>query len=121
VSVVTKSTPRKRFRPPVRPSPGSRAEARGEPAQRAHRGARPPMPPSGQSNPALAVETEPKLADMTCSHCEATVKQAVEAVEGVVGVAVDLEAKTVTVTYDEAKTGLDVIKQAIVDSGYEVS
>jgi len=34
---------------------------------------------------------------------------------------VDLEAKTVTVTYDEAKTGLDAIKQAIVDSGYEVS
>lgn len=69
----------------------------------------------------MAVETVLKVADMTCSHCEATVKQAVQAVEGVIGVAVNLEAKTVTVTYDEAKTGLDAIKQAIVDSGYEVS
>lgn len=61
------------------------------------------------------------VSDMTCSHCEATVKKAVRSVDGVVDVAVDLQSKKVTVTFDETKTDEAAIKQAIIDSGYEVN
>lgn len=68
----------------------------------------------------MAVAKVLTVSDMTCSHCEATVKEAVRSVAGVVDVAVDLATKKVTVTFDEAKTSEAAIKQAIIDSGYEV-
>jgi copper chaperone len=55
---------------------------------------------------------------MTCGHCEAAVKGEVGKVAGVVGVAVDLETKLVTV----AGEGLDeaAIVAAIDEAGFEV-
>jgi len=69
----------------------------------------------------MAVVKAITVSDMTCSHCEATVKQAVRSVAGVVDVSVDLASKKVTVTYDETKTSEAAIKQAIIDSGYDVN
>jgi len=57
---------------------------------------------------------------MTCGHCKATVEKAVSAVDGVSEVAVDLAAKTVTVSYDPDKTGEANLKRAIEDQGYSV-
>lgn len=68
----------------------------------------------------MAVESVITVTDMTCSHCEATVTEAVRSVDGVVDVKVDLESKKVTVSFDESKTNVDAIKQAIADKGYEV-
>lgn len=57
---------------------------------------------------------------MSCSHCVNAVAKAVGTLDGVSGVQVDLEEKTVSVEYDPAKTSLDEIKLAIDDEGYEV-
>jgi copper ion binding protein len=58
---------------------------------------------------------------MSCSHCESTVKKHVGALVGVDNVAVDLEAKKVTVEYDPEKVTIDIIKETIEDQGYEVA
>lgn len=57
---------------------------------------------------------------MSCSHCVNAVTKAVTALAGVGGVNVDLEAKTVTVDFDEAEVSLDSIREAIEDEGYDV-
>lgn len=55
---------------------------------------------------------------MTCGHCEAAVTTEVSALDGVSAVAVDLDAKTVTVT----GTSLDRerIVAAIDEAGFDV-
>ena len=60
-----------------------------------------------------------KVEGMSCSHCENAVKKAVGALD-VSNVAVDLNAKTVTVEYDQATVSLDSIKNAIEEQGYDV-
>ena len=57
---------------------------------------------------------------MSCSHCENAVKKAVGALDGVLGVEVDLASKSVTVEYDQDILQIDIIKAAIDDQGYEV-
>jgi copper chaperone len=56
---------------------------------------------------------------MHCGHCEAAVKDELEAVAGVESVAVDLDSKRVTVTGD----ALDdtALRAAIAEAGYEVA
>jgi len=56
---------------------------------------------------------------MSCSHCEKSVKNALTEL-GANEVFVDLDAKTVTVSYDENRLSLEKIKSEIVDIGYEV-
>lgn len=57
---------------------------------------------------------------MSCSHCESIIKKAVEAIEGVSNVAVDLKGNTVTVKYDAPQTIISQIKAEIEDQGYDV-
>lgn len=57
---------------------------------------------------------------MSCSHCEASVKKAVGALQGVDSVGVDLKGKKVTVEFDPGKVDLKAIKNAIEDQGYDV-
>ncbi|HYE69573.1 MAG TPA: copper chaperone CopZ [Anaerovoracaceae bacterium] len=57
---------------------------------------------------------------MSCSHCVNAVTKAVTTLEGVSGVNVDLEGKTVTVDYDPVQLSLESIKAAIEDEGYDV-
>lgn len=57
---------------------------------------------------------------MSCSHCVNAVTKAVTALDGVSGVSVDLEGKTVTVDYDADKATLESIKEAIEEEGYDV-
>jgi copper chaperone len=61
-----------------------------------------------------------KVNGMSCNHCVKAVTKAVEALDGIDSVSVDLDAKTVTVAYDTEKTPLDRIKLEIEDQGYEV-
>ncbi|HIY50873.1 MAG TPA: heavy metal translocating P-type ATPase [Candidatus Olsenella avicola] len=60
------------------------------------------------------------VTGMMCQHCVAHVKKALEGVEGVSSVNVDLEAGTATV---EAAEGVadDALVAAVVDAGYEAS
>jgi periplasmic mercuric ion binding protein len=56
--------------------------------------------------------------NMTCASCPYIVKTSMAAVPGVAKVAVSFEAKTATVTFDDAKTNPDAIAAASMNAGY---
>lgn len=56
---------------------------------------------------------------MSCNHCKMTVEKNVGAIDGVKGVEVNLDAKSVSVEFDDSVT-IDAIKKVIDDSGYTV-
>jgi mercuric ion binding protein len=58
--------------------------------------------------------------NMTCASCPYIVKTSMAAVPGVSSVTVSFEAKTATVTFDEAKTNPDAIAAASMNAGYPV-
>ncbi|MDK2821437.1 MAG: copper chaperone [Clostridia bacterium] len=57
---------------------------------------------------------------MSCNHCKMTVEKELGQLSGVENVDVDLEGKTVTVTYDKEKVTEDKLKEIIKNAGYEV-
>lgn len=57
---------------------------------------------------------------MSCSHCVNAITKAVGALDGVSNVDIDLNGKTVSVSYDSNKVSLDTIKSTIEDEGYDV-
>lgn len=57
---------------------------------------------------------------MSCRHCVNAITKALNALEGVAGVSVDLKAKTVTVDFDESKVSAGAIKSQIEEQGYDV-
>lgn len=72
---------------------------------------------------ALAAERTVTLAvqNMYCAACPYTVKASLQAVPGVNGVAVSLQNKTATVTYDDAKTNVKALTTATANAGYPSS
>jgi mercuric ion binding protein len=56
--------------------------------------------------------------NMTCASCPYIVKTSMAAVPGVTTVAVSFEAKSATVTFDDAKTNADAIAAASMNAGY---
>lgn len=56
------------------------------------------------------------IEGMMCKHCAARVEKALAAIDGVTA-AVDLEAKTATVT---GEAGDEVLRKAVEDAGYTV-
>ncbi|WP_029420768.1 heavy-metal-associated domain-containing protein [Alicyclobacillus macrosporangiidus] len=56
---------------------------------------------------------------MTCSGCVNSVTKALKGVEGVQEASVDLQGQKATVTFDEAKTNVAKLKEAIEDAGYD--
>ena len=60
-----------------------------------------------------------KIEGMMCGHCEATVKKALESLDGVTEAVVSHESGTadVTMTKDVAN---DVLKKAVEDKDYKV-
>jgi copper ion binding protein len=61
-----------------------------------------------------------KIEGMMCGHCQTNVEKAIEAIEGISEVKVDLAAKQATVTFDPDVASLDAIKAAVTDAGYTV-
>ncbi|MCI9073940.1 MAG: heavy metal translocating P-type ATPase [Lachnospiraceae bacterium] len=61
-----------------------------------------------------------KIEGMMCGHCEAHVKKALEALEGVSQASVSHEAKTAVVTL-EGDVSEEALRQAVADQGYEVT
>jgi copper chaperone len=57
---------------------------------------------------------------MSCSHCERAIKNALNELEGVSDVKVNLNNKTVTVEFDNSKVTIEKLKETIIDTGYEV-
>lgn len=57
---------------------------------------------------------------MTCGHCKSAVEGALSKLDGVASAEVDLNAKNVTVKFDESKITVDQLKTEIDDQGYDV-
>ncbi|MGB8453293.1 MAG: copper ion binding protein [Anaerocolumna sp.] len=59
-----------------------------------------------------------KIEGMTCSHCQARVEKALNAVSGV-DAKVDLKKKAAVVSFDTDVSD-SVLKDAVTEAGYEV-
>lgn len=57
------------------------------------------------------------IEGMSCEHCVAHVKDALEGIDGVSSVAVNLEGKYATV---ETDVNDEILKEAIEEEGYDV-
>jgi copper ion binding protein len=60
------------------------------------------------------------VPDIHCDHCASSIEGAVRSIEGVEKVKVQIEDRTVEVTYDDGSVKLDEIVSAIEGQGYEV-
>ena len=61
-----------------------------------------------------------QVEGMTCGHCVETVTQAVQSLQGIQKVTVDLEQNQVTLDFDEQKISLESISGKITGVGLEV-
>lgn len=60
------------------------------------------------------------VPEIHCDHCKTSIEGALAPLDGVRTAIVDIEARAVTVSYDEATIGRDALVAAIEDQGYEV-
>lgn len=60
-----------------------------------------------------------KIEGMSCNHCVKHVTEALQQIDGVTGVTVNLEAKTAVVSMD-AEIPMATFAAAIEDAGYDV-
>jgi copper chaperone len=67
----------------------------------------------------MATETI-SVPEIHCDHCKTSIEGALASIGGVQGAAVDIPARTVTVTYDEASVDRGDLVEAIEQQGYEV-
>ena len=58
---------------------------------------------------------------MTCPHCVASVKETLEAIDGVVVADVNLENNQAEVETIDADFSKELLIQAVIDAGYEAS
>ena len=61
-----------------------------------------------------------KIKGMTCMGCVNSVKIVLKNVTGVTQVDASLDPPQATVQYDQASTSIDLLKEAIIDAGFEV-
>lgn len=57
---------------------------------------------------------------MSCGHCKASVESGLNNLNGVSTASVNLEAKTVTVSFDDNNIAEDALKDTIDDLGFDV-
>ena len=62
-----------------------------------------------------------KITGMSCGACVSSVRQALEAVNGVDEVIVSLDAGEATVRYDEHLTSKAIMESAVIAAGYGVT
>ena len=67
----------------------------------------------------MATETI-SVPEIHCDHCKMSIEGALASIGGVEGATVDIPARTVTVSYDEASVGRGELIEAIEQQGYEV-
>jgi copper chaperone len=61
------------------------------------------------------------VPDISCDHCQRTIEAALGRLAGVRAAAVDVAARTVQVTYDEAAVDPAAIRDTLADEGYQVA
>lgn len=57
---------------------------------------------------------------MSCNHCVNSIQGALKELDGVCHSKVSLDDKTVEVIYENAKFEVDALKEAIIETGYQV-
>jgi copper chaperone len=60
------------------------------------------------------------VPEIHCDHCKMSIEGALTSVGGVQGAVVDIPARSVTVTYDDASVNRGDLVEAIEEQGYEV-
>lgn len=73
-----------------------------------------------KDNTMTTQNTDIRIDGMTCGGCVKSVENALGQVDGVLKVAVSLEDKKATVSFDDSKTNEAMLKEAIEDAGYDV-
>jgi len=58
---------------------------------------------------------------ISCEHCERAIKNALEPLNGVEAVRVDIPAHTVSVEFDETRVDLDRITEVLLNEEYPVA
>ena len=104
-----------RFSPKRRPSGDAAAPAQDRTAAPATA----PLQPQNNEKERYPMEKTLKIEGMMCGHCEAHVRQALEALPGVESAAVSHESGTAVVTLS-ADVSDEVLKKAVTDAGYTV-
>lgn len=61
------------------------------------------------------------ISGMTCSGCVRSVSKVLNTLDGVVKSEVSLDDRRAVVDYDPGKLGVDQLKRAIEEAGYEVT
>jgi copper chaperone len=61
------------------------------------------------------------VPSVSCNHCKMAIEGAVGALAGVRSVAVDVDAKSVTVDFETGDVTLETIAAAVQEEGYEVA
>ncbi len=61
------------------------------------------------------------VPDISCGHCKSSIEGAVGALAGITGVEVDIEGRTVDVTFEDGSVDLPTIVDAIEGQGYTVA
>lgn len=61
-----------------------------------------------------------KVNGMTCGHCKQSVHNALNDLEGVHGVEVDLSSGNVAVSYEDSEVSKDQLVNAVEEQGYDV-
>ena len=62
-----------------------------------------------------------KVQGMTCGHCELSVQEALDELEGVQSARADRETGEVEVAYDETRVGMDEFEAAVEEAGYTLA
>ena len=66
------------------------------------------------------METQISIPEIHCDHCKSSIEGAVASLGGVDHVEVDIEARSVEVSFDDTRTAMADIVDAIEEQGYEV-
>jgi len=60
------------------------------------------------------------ITGMTCASCAKAVERSVRKIDGIIAADVNIATEKLTVEFDDTKTGLERIKEAVVKAGYGV-
>ncbi len=68
----------------------------------------------------MPTTTTISVPEIHCDHCKASIEGALAPVPGVAAAEVDIPARSVTVTYDQAAVDQAILVRVIEEQGYEV-
>jgi len=77
--------------------------------------------PYRREGPIIMPVAEYKVPEISCEGCANAIKRALTSEPGVEQVDVDLDAKTVRVTYDADRSTADAIRDRIGEAGYDTT